>query len=575
MKGLRGWKHCHRKTYNRGIPLLPAGGIGYERLVQRPTPSWLSSAIFYEIYPQSFRDSNGDGIGDLPGVIEKLDYIRSLGCNAIWLNPCFESPFGDAGYDISDFYKVAARYGTNADLKRLFREAHKRGLKVCLDLVAGHTSTQHPWFQASARPEKNKYTNWYIWTDNGWKGPGGNLTGIKGVYDRDGAFVTNFFAFQPALNYGFAHPDPAQPWQLPVDHPDVQAVRREMMKIMKFWLEMGADGFRVDMASSLVKGDTDYKETTAFWHDVRAVYDRDYPEAVLIAEWSAPALAIKAGFHVDFLIHFNSTAYTTLFRNEKRRDVFDTRTAAEYGHSFFDRSGQGNIAEFLDVYLEHYKATRELGYISVPSGNHDLGRLATDRSTRELEVAFAFLMTLPGIPYIYMGDEIGMRQIDLPSKEGGFGRTGARTPMQWDSGKNAGFSSATAKKLYLPIDPAKNRPTVARQDRDKKSLLNHVRRLADLRVKTPALCAGGAFEPVYAKAKKYPFVYRRSLGGEEILVAVNPSRQEVKVSFDAANLGDAIECVMGRGAQLRMAKGRAHLEMQGISYGIFSPLPRS
>jgi len=112
---------------------LPESWIGYERLVQRPTPSWLSSAIFYEIYPQSFRDTNGDGIGDLPGVIEKLDYIRSIGCNAIWLNPCFASPFGDAGYDISDFYKVAARYGTNADLKRLFREAHKRGIKVCLD----------------------------------------------------------------------------------------------------------------------------------------------------------------------------------------------------------------------------------------------------------------------------------------------------------------------------------------------------------------------------------------------------------------------------------------------------------
>jgi maltose alpha-D-glucosyltransferase / alpha-amylase len=537
--------------------------------MQRPTPTWLSSAIFYEIYPQSFRDSNGDGIGDLPGVIEKLDYIQSLGCNAIWLNPCFMSPFGDAGYDVSDFYKVAPRYGTNADLKRLFRESHKRGIKVCLDLVAGHTSSAHPWFQASTRPEKNKYTNWYIWTDNGWKSPKGGLSSIKGVYNRNGTYITNFFAFQPALNYGFAHPDPKEPWQLPVNHPDVKAVKREMIKIMRYWLDLGADGFRVDMAASLVKGDTDHKQTMAFWREVRAVYDRDYPEAALIAEWSSPSLAIAAGFHIDFLIHFNTPAYTTLFRHEKKRDAFKMTPESGLGHSFFDRSGRGNIVDFLNIYLEHLAATRGLGFISVPSGNHDLTRLALGRSMAELQVAFTFLMTLPGVPYIYMGDEIGMRHIDLPSKEGGFGRTGARTPMQWDSGRNAGFSSAVASKLYLPIDPAKNRPTVAGQDRDRNSLLNHIRRLAALRLKIPALCADGDFTVVYAKAKKVPFVYKRSLNGEEILIAVNPARHAVKVSFDSGKLGGKIECLLGRGAQLHMAKGKAQLEMKGISYGIF------
>jgi maltose alpha-D-glucosyltransferase/alpha-amylase len=250
-------------------------------------------------------------------------------------------------------------------------------MRVCLDLVAGHTSTDHPWFQASARPEKNKYSNWFIWTDNGWNDPGAPLTAIRGVYDRDGAFVVNFFAHQPALNFGFANPDPKKPWQLPVTHPDVQAVRREMMKIMRFWLDLGADGFRVDMASSLVKGDTDFRETMAFWRDVRKVYDRDYPEAVLIAEWSNPALAIAAGFHIDFLIHFNVMVYTTLFRNERSRDVFHTRTEQDYGRSFFDRSGGGDIRRFLDVYMEHYEPTRETGFISVPTGNHDIGRLAT------------------------------------------------------------------------------------------------------------------------------------------------------------------------------------------------------
>jgi glycosidase len=538
--------------------------------MKRPVPSWLSSAIFYEIYPQSFRDSNGDGIGDLPGVIEKLDYIQSLGCTAIWLNPCFVSPYGDAGYDVADFYKVGKRYGNNADLKRLFAEAHQRGMKVCLDLVAGHTSTDHPWFKESAKPKKNKYSNWYIWTDNGWKGPGGKLEGIKGCYERDGVYVSNFFAFQPALNYGFAHPDPAQPWQLPVDHPDVKAVRREMMKIMRYWLDLGADGFRVDMAASLVKGDDDFKETMSFWRDVRKVYDREYPEAVLIAEWSYPMLAIQAGFHIDFMIHFNTPAYTTLLRHEAHRDVFRNAPETGYGHSFFDRSGEGNITDFLDIYLEHYHATKELGFISVPTGNHDLGRLATDRSQAELEVVFACLMTMPGIPYIYNGDEIGMKHIaGLPSKEGGFGRTGARTPMQWDSTRNAGFSSAAANKLYLPLDPAKNRPTVARQTADKKSLLNHVKRLAALRKKTPALGGAGAFTPVYAQAKKCPFVYLRSLNGQKILVAVNPSQKPVKITLDAPALGNDFELIMGRGARLRVVKGRHDLEMKGISYGIF------
>ena len=536
--------------------------------MQRPTPSWLSTAIFYEIYPQSFRDSNGDGIGDLPGVIEKLDYIQSLGCDAIWLNPCFESPFRDAGYDISDFYKVAPRYGTNADLVRLFREAHNRGMKVCLDLVAGHTSTDHPWFQASARPEKNKYSNWFIWTDSGWKDPGAPMSGVKGVYDRDGVFVVNFFAHQPALNYGFANPDPKKPWQLPVNHPDVQAVRREMMKIMRFWLDKGADGFRVDMASSLVKGDTDFRETMAFWREVRAVYDRDYPEAALIAEWSNPALAIAAGFHIDFLIHFNVTAYTTLFRDEAWRDVFHGQP--EGGRSFFDRAGRGDIRRFTDVFLQHYEPTRDSGFISVPSGNHDIGRLSMGRTVAELEVAFAFLLTQPGVPYLYMGDEIGMRQVEgLASKEGGFGRTGARTPMQWDAGKNAGFSKAAAKKLYLPIDPAKDRPTVARQERDAKSLLNHVRRLAKLRKATPALSSAGDFTPVYAKAGKFPFAYTRSAQGRTVLVAVNPAGKPVKVTFEAGKLAEAAKLLLGKGAKLTMRKGKATLEMRGVSWGIF------
>ena len=146
---------------------------------------WLDNAVFYEIYPQSFQDTNADGIGDFQGIIDRLDYIKELGCNAIWMNPCFESPFGDAGYDVSDYYTAAPRYGTNGDLMRLFDEVHKRGMHILLDLVPGHTSVEHPWFKESLKAQKNPYTDRYIWTDNIWEQPEG-IASIKGISDRDG-----------------------------------------------------------------------------------------------------------------------------------------------------------------------------------------------------------------------------------------------------------------------------------------------------------------------------------------------------------------------------------------------------
>ena len=170
-------------------------------------PAWLENAIFYEIYPQSFMDSNNDGIGDFKGIIQKLDYIKELGCNAIWMNPCFDSPFGDAGYDVADYYKAAPRYGTNDDLKLLFEEVHKRGMHILLDLVPGHTSTEHKWFKESLKAEKNEFSDRYVWTDSIWEEPEG-MGCIRGISDRDGSCAVNFFSHQPALNYGFYNPDP-------------------------------------------------------------------------------------------------------------------------------------------------------------------------------------------------------------------------------------------------------------------------------------------------------------------------------------------------------------------------------
>ena len=359
----------------------------------------------------------------LPGILQKLEYLQYLGVNAVWLNPCFASPFQDAGYDVSDFYRVAPRYGTNDDLRTLFDEARRLGLRILLDLVAGHTSTEHPWFKESCKHERNRYSDWYIWTDSVWKWSAPGVQMVVGYAERDGNYVTNFFHFQPALNYGFANPDPNQPWQQPVDAPGPQAVRQELKNIMKFWLDLGASGFRVDMAGSLVKNDPGGKETARLWQEVRAWLDREYPEAAIVSEWSNPTVAIPAGFHMDFLLPFASPGYRSLFRKP-----------SQDAYSFFDPSGRGDIRIFLDEYLPLYQSTRDQGFIAIPSGNHDIApRLGNGRTPRDLELAFLFLLTMPGVPFIYYGDEIGMRSLDgLPSKEGGYGRTGARTPMQWD-----------------------------------------------------------------------------------------------------------------------------------------------
>jgi maltose alpha-D-glucosyltransferase / alpha-amylase len=541
-------------------------------------PTWLEDAVFYEIYPQSFNDSNGDGIGDIPGIIARLDYLVSLGVNAVWLNPCFVSPFQDAGYDISDFYQVAPRYGTNADLENLFAEARRRGIRIFLDLVPGHTSWDHPWFKESARHARNAYSDWFIWTNSVWASTE-SLKGVSGLYERNGSYITNFFAFQPALNFGFASPDTGHPWQQPVDAPGPVAVRQEIKNIMRFWLERGAAGFRVDMAFSLVKNDGGRRETQRFWQEIRAWLESEYPEAALVSEWGRPAEALRAGFHMDFLLHFSQPGYTSLFRKRSGNSAWNSL----YGWNFFDRAGHGNIREFIDEYWADYQATHQRGLMAIPSGNHDMGqRLSEGRDARDLACAFTFLMTMPGVPFIYYGDEIGMRTIpDLPSKEGGFERTGARTPMQWDEeGPNAGFSSASPEALYLPIDPRPERPNVAGQTDDPGSLLNQVRVLIALRKQHPALCAGAEFSVLYAEAGQYPLVYERrvanaatprpaSEGADRLVVAINPSGRPVQVELPAGLSRAAPVTLYGADGVFSAATGGWSLSMPAVSAGVY------
>ena len=495
-------------------------------------PAWLKNAVFYEIYPQSFCDTNADGIGDFDGIISKLDYIRDLGCNALWINPCFDSPFKDAGYDVRDYKKTAPRYGTNDDLVRLFNEAHERGIKVLLDLVPGHTSEEHPWFLKSKEAGRNEYSDRYIWTDFCFRGTGNlGYPYVGGEADRAGTYLLNFFKCQPALNYGWL--DANEDWKMSCDSEAAFATRDAMKDVMRFWMDKGCDGFRVDMAASLVKGDDEKKTgTSRIWRNIREMMDREYPECALVAEWSDPRISLRAGFHCDFMLNHPGEAYSTLVRdyhNHTDRSILSDpyftgidHTLPKYeDHSFFKMDSGSDIRRFMDDYMEVYNDTKKCGYISMITCNHDTVRPSFNMTQDELKLFYAFLFTMPGVPFLYYGDEIGMRYLSIPTKEGGYFRTGSRTPMQWDSSDNLGFSQAEKENLYLPVDPAWDAPTVEAQDRDPDSLLNTVRSLLKLRSEQPDLQAEPNLEILYISRKDLPFVYKR---GKRIL-AVNPSSE--------------------------------------------------
>lgn len=535
------------------------------------TPDWVGKTVFYQVYPQTFFDTNGDGVGDLEGIIQKLDYLRDLGVGCLWINPFYVSPFRDAGYDVADYYTVDARYGSNDDARRLFEEAHARGLKIIIDFVPGHTSIDHPWFQKSCEPKPNSYSNWYIWTHGTWF-PGMEKYAekfVQGYCDRDGNYMTNFFWHQPALNFGFGQPDPSQPWQLPADHPDILALRAEMKKILRYWLDMGCDGFRVDMAGSLVKDDKDQR-IREFWHEIRSMFDQEYPQCFMISEWSHPENAISAGFHCDFMHWFSG--YNDLFQKESYRVPFSQ------GHSFFDKQGKGSITDFLAIYSQQVEAVGGKGYISLPVGNHDLIRINNGgRSDADLEIIQAFNLTMPNVPFIYYGDEIGMRQLEgLQTKEGAYGtRAGARTPMQWARGANLGFSTASADKLYFPTDASADAPTVEAQQADPNSLLSRIKTLIALRRTENALSADAAFVPLFANEGAYPFIYARRAGRETIVVVLNPSQlactARFAFDFDAAK---ARRLAGHNHVELRTAKGYNEARCEGRSYAIFKYLAK-
>lgn len=542
-----------------GAPVSPGARTGTH---------WFDDAVLYQVYPQSFADSDGDGIGDLRGVIERLEYIESLGVNTLWFNPCFTSPFVDAGYDVADYLTIAPRYGTNDDMVELVAEAKRRGIRVMLDLVAGHTSIDHPWFQDELHADgPSPLGDRYVWSSieptSRWDDDvPGTPAWVPSPGPRPGWYLKNFYDEQPALNFGWASGRGPEPWRSAIDDPGPQRNVLALQDIMAFWLERDIAGFRIDMAFSLVKDDQQDQRgrgmSARLWRRIRDWLDTAYPDAVLIPEGVELRTASGLAFDADFFLVIHRQ-HASLFDNH-HAGVLPFQAPTE---PFFDAAGRGTTALFLDS----WDAIRnEFGdrHIVMGTADHDFSRLCCGpRTSEQLGAALTFLLTWGSVPCIWYGDEIGMRYVpDLPDVEGAmcnvaYNRAGCRTPMQWDDSPNAGFSTADPSALYLPIDPDPTRPTVAAQERDPHSTLQLVRRLLALRSGTPALRTHATTRVLHAG---YPFVYLR---GTTHLVVTNPRRAPATFS---THLAVGATGLLADGVSL----SETILSVDGFGYGIFA-----
>lgn len=479
------------------------------------SPKWLEKAVFYEVYPQSFCDSNGDGIGDLNGLRKKLDYIASMGFNAIWLNPIYESLFFDAGYDVSDYKKVAKRYGGNKALTALIKDCREKGIRLILDLVPGHTAINHKWFKESCKAKENAYSDRFIWNKDIWN-VDPKFSWIRGFYERNGAAMVNFFSIQPKLNFGFQnieHPE----YEEPVEGKGPQGTIKAIEDIIRFYLAQGIDGFRVDMAGWLVARDPNGEGTQKVWRQIFGDIKKEYPESAFVSEWAEPNKSLPSGFDMDFLLqdlHYNS--FGLLCRGD---------------HPFFQKDGDNQTAvkyfEILNPLIEN--AQKQGRYLAMISGNHDTIRLSEWLDEKEAALCYIFMATMPCVPFYYYGDEILMRYLKgIPSIEGGYQRTGSRSPMQWNNNKpNAGFSSN--KKTYIRLDPKRKGISVAEEERRPGSLLLSLKGALKLKQEHPALDNDASYA-LLNDGKDGLIVYERKKGGETIRVYINARANDVSTS---------------------------------------------
>jgi alpha-glucosidase len=526
-------------------PLLLAIALSLPALAPAGEPSrdargheWWRHAVFYEIYPRSFADADGNGIGDLGGITSKLDYLKSLGVDAIWITPCYPSPQVDFGYDVSDYRAIAPEYGTLADFDRLMAEATRRGIRIVMDLVMNHTSDRHPWFVESRASRESPKRDWYVWRDGSGRGkPPNNWISVFGGSawqwdERTGQYYYHFFyKEQPDLN-----------WRNP-------AVKDAYFDVARYWMERGVAGFRLDAIGTLFEdpaladnpvdpgvnwlGDpnmrhehnTDLPEVHDVVRDLRQLADSYPGDRVLIGETGGQTIAEIARWYgakrdeFQLPMNFRFANVNKLSAPEFRQRIADADT---------------NPAGGWPVYL---------------LGNHDEDRqwnrygdgVHNDAIARLLAT---MLLTLRGTPILYYGEELGMenndpeRVQDVKDPIGKLfwpknkGRDGERTPMQWDATVNAGFSR---QPPWLPVPESSRKKNVAVEDKDPGSLLNLYRRLTALRRSTPALLEG----EYRALLESDPNVlaYLRRDGADAVVVALNMSDAGQKVRLDLGPLG--------------------------------------
>jgi alpha-glucosidase len=477
--------------------------------------AWWQAGVIYQIYPRSFMDSDGDGVGDLEGIRSRLDYLGWLGADAIWISPIYPSPMADFGYDVSEFCDIDPRFGTLASFDALVRDAHDRGIKVILDYVPNHTSDRHPWFLDARRSRESRKRDFYIWHDgkpdgeppNNWLSEFGGRAWTWEPETRQ-YYCHSYLAAQPDLN-----------WRNP-------AVRAEMMKVLTFWLDRGVDGFRVDAIHHVIKDDqlrdnppnpeyragqsphlslqrlytTDRPEVHDVIAEMRALVDR-YPDRMLIGEAYLPYPRLMAYYGVDLSgIHLP-------FNFQLIRAEWEARV--------------------LSSLVREYEAALPRGaWPNWVLGNHDRSRIASRVGSAQARVAAMLLLTLRGTPTLYYGDELGMRDVQLSPADVqdpweknvpglGLGRDPERTPMQWDAGAHAGFSSA---RPWLPVANDSSAVNVEREKGDPRSMLALHRDLMDLRRRHPALSIG-AYTPL--DFLEGVFSYRRDEGDDHLAVVLN------------------------------------------------------
>ena len=475
----------------------------------------LKKEIFYEIYPNSFKDSNNDGYGDFQGIIGKLDYVKNLGVTAIWLNPHFDSPFKDGGYDVKDYFHASKRFGTDEEFFQLVEEVHKRDMKIIIDLVCGHTSEENEMFLKSASPYPSEYDDMFIWSDNPWVAPEG-YNFMRGRFDRNGSYMVNFFSTQPALNYGFKNPKYS--WQIHYKDERVLKTRDYMVSVMEYYLSKGVDGFRVDMADYLVKDDDDKSASIEIWQDMIGRVRKNYPNVIMVSEWCNPYQALKAGFDLDFVLD----RHNDFFNDLARREDWDSN-----GISFLRSNSNLDINENMKIMERKILDNKDLGYLSFISCNHDMPRPNRFLNEKELRMFYIILFTLPGVPFLYYGDEIEMvYQEGIPSKECGYGRTGSRTPMVWDNSENKGFSKAKKEDLFLPIDET---TSVVDKENQKESIYYLIKELIKFRKENESLQGN---EIKFVTCDDRLLIYQRN----DNLVVINPSLESKIIDVNSQKI---------------------------------------